>query len=123
MSKEYVMGNQAIALGAIAAGVNVACGYPGTPSSEIIETIAKKNKDKAIHVEWSINEKAANAVKEIAKARKLLVVFDESQALYFDESAIVDITPEARKALGLAPERTLEALQAELQAQAQQQAQ
>ena len=62
MSKEYVMGNQAIALGAIAAGVNVACGYPGTPSSEIIETIAKKNKDKAIHVEWSINEKAAMEV-------------------------------------------------------------
>ena len=56
------MGNQAIALGAIAAGVNVACGYPGTPSSEIIETIAKQNPDKAIHVEWSINEKAAMEV-------------------------------------------------------------
>ena len=39
--KEYVMGNGAIALGALAAGVNVAAGYPGTPSSEIIETIAK----------------------------------------------------------------------------------
>ncbi|MBO7515654.1 MAG: indolepyruvate ferredoxin oxidoreductase subunit alpha [Lachnospiraceae bacterium] len=59
MKKEYVMGNQAIALGAIAAGVNVACGYPGTPSSEIIETIAKHNREGAIHVEWSINEKAA----------------------------------------------------------------
>lgn len=59
MKKEYVMGNQAIALGAIAAGVNVVCGYPGTPSSEIIETIAKHNREKAIHVEWSINEKAA----------------------------------------------------------------
>ena len=31
MKKEYVMGNAAIALGAIAAGVNVVCGYPGTP--------------------------------------------------------------------------------------------
>lgn len=59
MKTEYVMGNQAIALGAIAAGVNVACGYPGTPSSEIIETIAKHNPKKDIHVEWSINEKAA----------------------------------------------------------------
>ena len=59
MKKEYVMGNQAIALGAIAAGVNVVCGYPGTPSSEIIETVAKHNPDKAIHVEWSVNEKSA----------------------------------------------------------------
>ena len=62
MKKEYVMGNAAIALGAIAAGVNVVCGYPGTPSSEIIETVAKHNPDKAIHVEWSINEKAAMEV-------------------------------------------------------------
>ena len=38
--KEYVMGNGAIALGALAAGVNLVAGYPGTPSSEIIETIA-----------------------------------------------------------------------------------
>ena len=62
MKKEYVMGNQAIALGAIAAGVNVACGYPGTPSSEIIETIAKHNPKKTIHVEWSVNEKSAMEV-------------------------------------------------------------
>ena len=37
--KEYVMGNGAIALGALAAGVNLVAGYPGTPSSEIIEPI------------------------------------------------------------------------------------
>ena len=41
MRKEYVMGNGAIALGALAAGVNLVAGYPGTPSSEIIENIAK----------------------------------------------------------------------------------
>ena len=49
MKTEYMMGNSAIALGAIAAGVNVACGYPGTPSSEIIDTIAKHNKEKRPH--------------------------------------------------------------------------
>lgn len=59
MSKKYVMGNQAIAMGAIKAGVNLCCGYPGTPSSEIIETVAKYNKEGKIHVEWSVNEKAA----------------------------------------------------------------
>ena len=36
MSKQMIMGNQAIALGALKAGVNLVAGYPGTPSSEII---------------------------------------------------------------------------------------
>ena len=57
--RRLCMGNEAIALAAIAAGVNVACGYPGTPSTEIVETIARNNADHAIHVEWSTNEKAA----------------------------------------------------------------
>lgn len=61
MKKEYVMGNGAIALGALAAGVNVVTGYPGTPSSEIIETISKYPHD-GLHLEWSVNEKAAMEV-------------------------------------------------------------
>lgn len=58
MKKEYVMGNGAIALGALAAGVNLVSGYPGTPSSEIIETISK-HAYQGLHLEWSVNEKAA----------------------------------------------------------------
>ena len=56
--KEYVMGNGAIALGALAAGVNLVAGYPGTPSSEIIETVSKYPHE-GTHLEWSVNEKAA----------------------------------------------------------------
>ncbi len=56
--KEYVMGNGAIALGALSAGVNLVSGYPGTPSSEIIETVSKY-PHKGVHLEWSVNEKAA----------------------------------------------------------------
>lgn len=56
--KEYVMGNSAIALGALAAGVKLVSGYPGTPSSEIIETVSKYPHD-GVHLEWSVNEKAA----------------------------------------------------------------
>ncbi len=59
--KEYVMGNGAIALGALAAGVNLAAGYPGTPSSEIIETLSKYPHE-GLHLEWSVNEKAAMEV-------------------------------------------------------------
>ena len=61
MHTEFLMGNEAIALGAIAAGVNVAAGYPGTPSTEILETIAKRNPGN-VYVEWSINEKAGMEV-------------------------------------------------------------
>lgn len=58
MAKKLLMGNEAIALGAIRAGVNVVTGYPGTPSTEVLETIAHNNPGD-IYVEWSVNEKSA----------------------------------------------------------------
>ena len=61
MKKEYVMGNGAIALGALSAGVNLVTGYPGTPSSEILENI-QKYSDGSVHIEWSVNEKSAMEV-------------------------------------------------------------
>ncbi|MBR1797440.1 MAG: indolepyruvate ferredoxin oxidoreductase subunit alpha [Clostridiales bacterium] len=61
MHKEFLMGNEAIGKAAVAAGVNVVAGYPGTPSTEVLETIAKEN-DGSIYVEWSVNEKAAMEV-------------------------------------------------------------
>ena len=56
--KQYVMGNGAIALGALSAGVRLVAGYPGTPSSEIIETVSRFPHE-GVHLEWSVNEKAA----------------------------------------------------------------
>jgi len=56
-----LMGNEAIAMGAIRAGVRLVSGYPGTPSTEILETAAKEN-DGSMYVEWSVNEKAAMEV-------------------------------------------------------------
>ena len=58
MHQEFLMGNAAIASGAAAAGLNVVCGYPGTPSTEVLETAAKINNG-SLYVEWSVNEKAA----------------------------------------------------------------
>ncbi len=55
---QLLMGNEAIAFGAINAGVTVVTGYPGTPSTEVLETVAKNNPGN-VYVEWSINEKAA----------------------------------------------------------------
>ena len=56
--KELLMGNEAIAVGALAAGVQVVAGYPGTPSTEALETVAARNPGN-VYVEWSANEKAA----------------------------------------------------------------
>jgi indolepyruvate ferredoxin oxidoreductase alpha subunit len=54
-----LMGNEAIARGALEAGVQVAAGYPGTPSSEIIETLSRFAETGKLYVEWSTNEKVA----------------------------------------------------------------
>jgi indolepyruvate ferredoxin oxidoreductase alpha subunit len=81
--KKLIMGNEAIALGALRAGVELAAGYPGTPSTEILETLVKYHTEwsgpavpspassgesaippeirgsSLIHAEWSVNEKSA----------------------------------------------------------------
>ena len=61
MHTAFLMGNEAIAMGALAAGVNLVCGYPGTPSTEVLETVAK-NRGDSVYVEWSVNEKTAMEV-------------------------------------------------------------
>ena len=71
------MGNEAIARGALEAGVSVAAGYPGTPSSEIIESLAKVSEQSKLYVEWSINEKVAmevTAAASFAGLRSLCVM-------------------------------------------------
>lgn len=54
--KRLLSGNEAIARGAWEAGVEVASGYPGTPSTEILETFAKM---PGVYAEWAPNEKVA----------------------------------------------------------------
>ena len=52
----FYSGNEAIAHGAVRAGAGFACGYPGTPSTEILETAAGLPD---IHAQWCVNEKVA----------------------------------------------------------------
>jgi len=59
MMREYLLGNAAIARGILEAGAGVVTGYPGTPASEIVETLAPLAKKYNVHVEWSVNEKVA----------------------------------------------------------------
>ena len=57
-----LMGNEAIARGALEAGVKVCAAYPGNPSSEIIGSLSSAAEAMDLHVEWSVNEKVAMEV-------------------------------------------------------------
>jgi indolepyruvate ferredoxin oxidoreductase alpha subunit len=59
---ELLFGNEAIARGALEAGVRVAASYPGTPSSEILESLARVAEEAGLYAEWSVNEKVAAEV-------------------------------------------------------------
>ena len=100
--KKLLSGNEAIARGAYEAGIQVASGYPGTPSSEIMENVAGY---KDIYSEWSINEKVAMDVAAGAaySGRRALVTTKQvgmnvlSDSLFYTaytgaEAAIVVVT-------------------------------
>jgi indolepyruvate ferredoxin oxidoreductase alpha subunit len=61
-----MMGNEAIARGALEAGVRVGAAYPGTPSTDIIENLAGVASQMGLYVEWSVNEKVALEVASAA---------------------------------------------------------
>ncbi len=72
---ELLSGNEAIARGAYEAGVKVACGYPGTPSTEILENLVHFRD--VIYAEWAPNEKVAFEVAAgaaIAGARAIVTM-------------------------------------------------
>ena len=54
-----LLGNEAIARGALEAEVRFVSGYPGTPASEIGDTFSRIHRDAGVHFEWSVNEKVA----------------------------------------------------------------
>ncbi|MBR9707415.1 MAG: indolepyruvate ferredoxin oxidoreductase subunit alpha, partial [Candidatus Diapherotrites archaeon] len=57
--KTVLLGNEAIARGAIEAGVGLVAAYPGTPSSEVPMTLARIAKESGFYFEYSSNEKVA----------------------------------------------------------------
>ena len=66
-----------------------------------------------------IYEKAQNVINALAKGKGVAAVFEKGTFLYLDSAQLVDLTPDARVALGIPEDRTIESLQAELEAKAQ----
>ncbi len=58
-NRYFLLGNHAIARGALEAGLNLASAYPGTPSSEILDALASSARELGFYAEWSVNEKVA----------------------------------------------------------------
>ncbi|HKL83323.1 MAG TPA: indolepyruvate oxidoreductase, partial [Desulfobacter sp.] len=60
-TKRLMLGNEALAYGLLKNGCQMACAYPGTPSSEILSAVValKKEMDLNIHAQWAVNEKVA----------------------------------------------------------------
>lgn len=56
LEKAFLSGNEALARGAWQAGLKVACAYPGTPSTQILEALAEYPE---VDAQWSVNEKTA----------------------------------------------------------------
>ena len=82
----FLLGNEAVARGAIEAGISTATTYPGTPSSEVGDVFAEISERAGIHFEYSVNEKVA------------LYILDLS-SLTRESHAFLDIL--ARGSLGL----------------------
>ncbi len=59
--RHIVLGDEAVAQGAIDAGISGVYAYPGTPSTEITEYIQRKTKERNLNIftNWSTNEKTA----------------------------------------------------------------
>ena len=86
---------------------------------EFNQTIQQELQQQQQQLMAPIYQKAQETVNTIAKAGGYIYVMDQSTFLYLDPAQSVDITPQARKALGIPEGRTLETLQAELQAAAE----
>lgn len=84
---------------------------------EFQQTIQAELQQRQSELMEPIYKKAQDTVESLAKAASIMFVFDSSQYLYVDKAQVKDLTPDARKALGIAEGRTLETLQKELSEQ------
>ena len=86
---------------------------------EFNQAISQELQQTQQMLQMPIVEKAQKVVDELAKAKGVAFVADLANFLYVDEAQAINLTPEARVKLNIPEGRTLETLQAELQAKAQ----
>ena len=90
---------------------------------EFNQTVQAELQQQQQQLMAPIYQKAQEAIEKLAKEGGFIYVIDQTSALYIDPAQSTDLTPAARKALNIPDDRTMESLQKELQAKAEQQAQ
>lgn len=90
MTLKVLDGEQALAWGAVAAGVKMVSSYPGSPSSRTVEVLISLAKKHEIYVEWSSNEKVAA---EMAGCRALVCTRSVGLNVMFDSLMALNLTP------------------------------
>jgi indolepyruvate ferredoxin oxidoreductase alpha subunit len=96
MSTRPVRGGEALALGALAAGVHSATSYPGSPSSEVIESLIDLARDHDVRVEWATNERVALETTigaSIAGRRALVCTKSVGMNVMLDPLMVLNLTP------------------------------
>ena len=95
-SEKILNGDQALAFGALAAGVKLVSSYPGSPSSGTVETLIEFAKEHNFHVEWSSNEKVAIEMgigASIAGRRAMVCAKSVGMNLMVDPLMVLNLTP------------------------------
>lgn len=96
MPGKILNGDQALAFGAMAGGVQMVTSYPGSPSSGTVMALLEVAKDKGIYVEWSSNEKVAAEMAigaTIAGRRALVCVKSVGMNAMIDPLMALNLTP------------------------------
>lgn len=95
MPTELIKGEEALAIGAIEAGVSVVAGYPGSPASAVVQAIIDRTRPEDVYAEWSTNEKVAMEVgigASIAGARTLVAAKSVGFNVLVDPLMAVNLT-------------------------------
>ena len=95
MPPEILNGEQALARGALEAGVRVVTGYPGSPSSGAFEALLAATRPEDVYIEWSTNEKVALEVAigaSLAGRRALVCVKSVGMNVLMDPLLAVNLT-------------------------------
>lgn len=96
MNEKLLNGEEAIAWGAISAGVKIVTGYPGSPGTEVMNCIFHNSEEYEITAEWSVNEKVAAEVAigaSIAGLRSLVCVKNVGLNAMLDPLMVLNLTP------------------------------
>ena len=96
MPLQTITSAQALAQGALVAGVKVVTSYPGSPSSETVELLIELAEQHGLHVEWSSNEKVAMEIGigvSIAGRRALVCTKSVGMNAMIDPLMVLNLTP------------------------------